>query len=95
MTVSSTDTAEVPRVSELVVPRLVLAPAPTTAVSAPERFESEIVPSVASVAVAPGRVALQVERRLARRQRLLWSLLGLSIMVVTLAVTVVVLNMAR
>lgn len=78
MTVSTVDTAELPRVPELEV-------------------QDVVVPSLSlqPVAAPAPRAALREERRLARRQRRLWALLGLSIMLATLATTVVVLGMAR
>jgi hypothetical protein len=81
MSVSTADTAELPLVREQEV---VVRPSTLLTVPVPEP------------ALAPsGRAALREERRLARRERRLWAFLGLSIMFVTLAITVVVLGMAR
>jgi hypothetical protein len=64
----------------------------------PQVREHDVVVRRPALLVMPaptGRAALQEERRLARRERRLWALLGLGIMLVTLATTVVVLGMAR
>jgi hypothetical protein len=85
MTVSSVDTAELPRVRSWVAAAPVLdPPAPGQALSVP-------APSVST----SGRAELRAERRYARRQRRLYALLGLSVLATMLAATVTVLDVIR
>ena len=107
MTASSVDTAELPRVRRW--DSATAAPAPVIDRAAPVVGSGPLVidppvpvlelPRAVAVAPAPvpvpGRVELRAERRQARRQRRYFALLGLSVLVAALAVTVVVLDVIR
>ncbi len=56
---------------------------------------SDAVPAIGSPSSVPRRAERREERRLARRQQLLYSALGLSVLVGTLVTTVVVLDVTR
>jgi hypothetical protein len=100
---SIADTAELPRVRRWDSPSV--APVPVIESPAPALDPGPLVidPPVAMVAPVapvvvvpvPGRLELRAERRLARRQRQFFALIGLSVLITALAVTVVVLDVIR
>ncbi len=71
-------------------PEPVPAPSPLRLAPTPQADDAEL-PSVVPI----GRAERREERRLARRQQLRFAALGLSILLGTLAATVVVLGVAR
>ncbi len=94
MTVSSVDTAELPRVrAAATTPQSVPAPvAPSAPGLAP------VIRLVTDGAVREpvlGRMELRAHRQLARRQRRLWAALGLAGMAVTLGATIAVVEVVH
>jgi hypothetical protein len=99
MTVSSTDTAELPRVrtsrTPVVAPTVPMpAPAapPPAAAAAPATVPAA---GVVDLAPCPDRLAIRAERLALRRQRRLWSLFGLSVLAAALGGTVAMLGIVH